>query len=127
MALYSRVYFNIGSEWIYQGETEETSWSVSKFNLQYAQAYQWRVDIYDSETGVTTTGDEWAFTIKNCPASFDLDRPEDYDEEKVWGWDGEDYNWISVYDGFDVVKFGGGRYKQQLVVVGYNTVYFGET
>lgn len=66
-----------------------------------------------------------SFTIHILEEVESLEWPEDrsasYDPDLVWGWDGEKYAWVT----------GGGRYKNQLVIVGHDndgigTVYFGD-
>lgn len=68
MALQSKFYFKIGGQWVYQGTTSDTEWSVLSLDLQYAQTYEWRVDIYDTEGRLLGTGDTWSFaTIFYAP------------------------------------------------------------
>lgn len=128
MATVSKFYFKIGGKWVYQGQTSKTSWSVGTLNLQYAHAYSWRVDVYDTETGGTETGDTWTFTIQNYPTVIDYERPDDYNPDEVWGYNPitETYEWMAIGDTPDITAAGGGRYGQRLVAVGHNVIYFSE-
>jgi hypothetical protein len=127
MAVYSKFYFKIEGEWVYQGNTYGTSWSVSSLDLQYSHAYQWRVDTYDTSTGKTTTGDTWSFTVEEIPTTTDSDdgRPDDYDPDLVYGYYDGEYQWFGNYECPDVFASGGGRYGRQLVAIGHNCIYFG--
>lgn len=79
----------------------------------YATRYYWRIDAVN-ENG-TTTGDEWYFDVEQ---SWLNERLPDYDEDKQWGYSDGEYQWSDDY------VAGGGRYQQQLVVVGHNTIYY---
>ena len=57
------------------------------------------------------------------------DRPITYLSNQVWGWDGSAYSWFTP--GVDVevapiLAAGGGRYKQKFIVIGKDTIYFGD-
>jgi hypothetical protein len=112
----SKVYFN----GIYRGYTEGTQIGVSNWSLRYYKLYNWRIDTYDTETELTTTGDTWVFTTKKSPSSFDNPRPDDYDPDDTWKYEDGDYEWS------DLAVAGGGRYKNRIVVVGHNCLYFGD-
>ena len=87
-------------------------------SLGYYSVYEWRVDT--RESGVTTTGDTWTFISQVSPDFTAYTRKSDYDADKVWqpgtGW-------------VDPTTFefaGGGSYKERVVVVGHNVIYFGD-
>jgi hypothetical protein len=131
MSVISKVYINN----IYQGETEGLSWPLNKIYttpapfghgyylpLPYFNTFTWRVDAYDTNTKLTTTGTDWYFTTKQVP-SLVPSRATNYQPDKVWAWTGTKYDWV---DTPDIILSGGGRYGQNLVVIGNGTVYYGE-
>jgi hypothetical protein len=163
MSITFKVYFN----GVHQADTIHTYYNASCFSLQYYHLYSWRIDTYDTETGMTTTGDTWTFTTKVSPTNFSTLRPDDYRADAVWGWnpagynpttfeytganewvvwntdleeyewftwnsDTEQYEWIETSDPTaaeiftELVAVGGGRYRNRVVVVGHNVVYFGD-
>jgi hypothetical protein len=82
--------------------------------------------VYDSSTGLTTTGDIWVFTTEPSPILINQPRPPDYIPDLIYGYDDIDgWDWYGL-DEIDFAFAGGGRYKQQLVVVGHNKIYFGD-
>jgi hypothetical protein len=124
----SRVYFN----GVFQGQTTGTSWSVSSLGLQYLHLYNWRIDTYDTNTNLSTTGDTWTFTTKQTPTIINYVRPDDYNPDLTWGWnpDTSTYDWN---ENTDLLIAGGGKYQSNLVVIGqdintdgiiyYQTIY----
>lgn len=80
----------------------------------WATRYYWRIDAVN-EAG-TTTGDEWYFDIQR---SYKEERMNYYDPDLKWSYTDGQYQWSDVY------VAGGGRYQQQLIVVGHNVLYFG--
>jgi hypothetical protein len=97
----------LNDEWYFTGEVE-SAW------YPYATRYYWRVDAVN-EAG-TTTGDEWYFDTQY---SWRNERPPDYDATLQWQYTDGSYQWADI----DVA--GGGRYKQNLVIIGHNSIYFG--
>ena len=124
----SKLYFN----GIYQGQTQNLYWVTSTFNLQYGHIYNWRVDVVDTTTNQTTTGDTWAFATKASPSPINFERPPDYPPDKVWAFDPgtNEYAWVETPD---IIVAGGGKYASNLVVIGqdvdingiiyYQTIY----
>lgn len=128
MAIQYKVYFREkGEDWEHQGDTYGTEFIVLDLTLALGtfSIYEWRVDTYDDETELTTTGGTWTFiTVRSASSSYA--RRSDYDPEKVW--DEDTGTWI---DPEDSEITGGGEYKQQLIVVGTDSVgngkiYIGE-
>jgi hypothetical protein len=126
MSVQSKFYFKIDNNWVYQGITSGTTWDVSSLELQYSTAYEWKVDTYDTATELTTSGDTWDFTIETPAPPIDPVRPAEFSEDNVWGRNPEtgDYEWLGM--GTDIAAAGGGRYRKQLIVVGHQTIYFGD-
>ncbi|MFA5158152.1 MAG: hypothetical protein WC451_03150 [Patescibacteria group bacterium] len=110
---------------VYQGETSGTTWDVSEYAFEFDGTYTWRVDTYDTTNELTTTGDDWLFTVKK---NFPEDRPDDYDPTLIYATDGVDpdsLNWSDPYD-FPIERLGGGRYKKQILAIGTNSkIYYG--
>lgn len=107
-----------GNDWDYSNEVSVLYWYL--YNLRPVITYEWRVDTYDEELRLTTTGDTWTFTTSRANR-FPINRPFDYDGDKVFDPDvGEEGEWIAN-DGR-----GGGRYKSRIVVVGHKSIYFGD-
>ena len=88
--------------------------------LDYFSLYEWRVDTYDPVSELTTTGDTWTFISMKSHRFTDFFRPPGYDEDKVWE---PETGWVDI-DSFEYT--GSGRYKNQLVVIGHNCIYFGD-
>jgi hypothetical protein len=55
-----------------------------------------------------------------------LERPKDYDENLVWGYDDRlgIYRWIEPQMAQEIIAVSGSRYHQQLVIIGHKVVYF---
>lgn len=99
----------LNDAWHFHGEVESAYYPCGN-------RYYWRVDAIN-EAG-TTTGDEWFFDIIPCP--WGSKRPPYYNhEDEFWRFEDGEYKWS------DVNVSGGGRYKQQLVAIGHNCVYYG--
>lgn len=124
MAVQYKTYFKIpGGDWVNQENTYETEITISNTTLtllDYYSIYQWRVDTYDDELGLTTTGDTWTF-ISQKPPFTDFNRRSDYDEDLVWNPETGDWDDINDFE-----YTGGGSYKNQIVIVGHGVVYFGD-
>lgn len=116
-----------GLELISEGQTE-LSLTIQGIDygspFGYSKSRAWRIDAVNA--GGTTTGDVWTFRTIHS-SSFPWERPEDYDPDLGWDWDSDDeeYAWQ------DIVTAGGGRYKNQIVAVGFDSdgigaVYFGD-
>jgi len=123
MAIQYKVYFRLwGDSWTYLGNTYETFHIISnelRAALNDFSTYEWRVDTRDDETGLTTTGDTWTFVSDRSDSFTKFDRHTDYDGDKVWQ---PGTGWVDINDfGYT----GGGRHKEQLVVVGHKSIYFG--
>jgi hypothetical protein len=115
------VYFN----GVFQGQTENTYWPVPI--LQYEHIYNWRIDTYNTLTSILTIGDIWTFTTKNSP-SIISNRPSSYDPNLIWGYDpiSGEYAWT---ESSELIISGGGKYQNQLVVIGQDaningTIYY---
>ncbi len=107
MSLEYNVYFREqGDSWVSQGTISDLEWNISEYEFDWYTIYEWRVDVYDTVTELTTTGDTWMLTVQR--SLFYLERRSDYDED----WTG------------DVA--GGGRYNVNVIAVSYNNIYFGE-
>lgn len=104
-----------------QGTTSNLYWDLS-LSLSVFTAYTWRIDTYDTESGIVVAGDTWLFATR-MSNNFPHSRRSDYDSDLVWGWDAvnNEYAWLSSE------LTGGGRYKNQIVVVGRKKIYFGGT
>ncbi len=57
-----------------------------------------------------------------------LNRPQEYKEENIWGYDPvlKIYRWMNMKQGSDILSVSGGRYHQQLIVVGHRCLYYTE-
>lgn len=127
MTIQSKVYINDELQGTVNG-TGEQSWDISEFGLDYYTVYTWRIDTYDTESELTTTGDTWWFLTLPSPlltsgfpySRFDYYADEGYEDLVYDPIDGE---W--EYD-YDVLARGGGRYKNQLVIIGENCIYYGD-
>jgi hypothetical protein len=66
------------------------------------------------------------FTVKKTSRVFWTEKPAESDE-LVWGYDSTSgtYMWLYPDDVPEIIAVGGGRYGQQLVVVGHNCIYYG--
>ena len=106
-------------DWTYLGMTEATSWDISSYDFAFFSSYQWRIDVYDTETELTTEGDPWEFLTKR--SIFGLERRYDYDDDMVWDTFTE--SWVPISS---ITVTGGGRYKNQIVAMGHKCIYFGE-
>lgn len=124
MAIQYQVYLRQqGDNWTHLGNTVDTEWDISGYDFDYFTIYQWRVDTYDTETELTTTGDTWTFTSQRSSA-FASERRSDFDPDLIWSETSEAWYNPNVVD-FAVA--GGGRYKARLIAVGHNSVYFGDS
>ena len=118
------IYFRAqGGAWVLQ-ETitdDSTSHTLSSNILDafsYYSIYEWRVDTRN-DAG-TTTGDTWTFITIPSPYFTDYSRKSDYDADKVWQ---PGTGWVDP----NTFEFaGGGSYKERVVVVGHNVIYFGD-
>lgn len=118
------VYFRAeGGDWVLQetitdDSTSHTMSSDLRASLRYYSVYEWRVDT--RENAVTTTGDTWTFISQVSPDFTDYSRKSDYNADKVWqpgtGW----------VDSNTFEFAGGGSYKERVVIVGHNVIYFGD-
>lgn len=124
MAIQYKVYFRLlGGSWVNVENTFGTEYVISdalQATLSYFSTYEWRVDTYDTETELTTTGDTWTFISMRSPSFTDFDRPTDYDEDKVWE---PGTGWVDIND---LEYTGGGRYKSRIVAVGHKVIFFGD-
>ena len=108
-----------GAEWEYQGTTTDEYWDLSSYTFDDGKKYEWRVDVYDTETDMTTIGDTWSFTTSpififttgGAPASRDVGDTV-YAPEKSWQFVDGEYKWTDLAD----VK-GGGKYQNQLIII----------
>lgn len=89
-------------------------------SLSYYSIYEWRVDTRDPNTLLVTTGDTWTFITQVSPSFTDFTRRSDYDADQVWQ---PGTGWVDI-NSFEFT--GGGRYKGRIVVVGHQTIYFGD-
>ena len=55
-----------------------------------------------------------------------INRPQSYNEDDIWGYDHvlKVYRWMNLEQAASILATGGGRYHQQLVIVGHKCVYF---
>ncbi len=118
------VYFRAqGGAWVLQ-ETitdDSTSHTLSTTVLDafsYYSIYEWRVDTRN-DAG-TTTGDTWTFITIPSPQFTDYTRKSDYNADQVWQ---PGTGWVDP----NTFEFaGGGSYKERIVVVGHQVIYFGD-
>lgn len=125
MAIQYKVYFKTPSDedWIHLEDTFQLFYKLSdelQAVLDYFSIYEWRVDTYDTETELTTTGDTWTFTSDKNYSFTTYTRRSDYDENQVWE---PTVGWVDIED-FEYT--GGGRYNNRFIIVGHNCIYFGE-
>lgn len=127
MAVEYQTYFREqGDDWEYVGAYSVPVAilpTVFPFSTSY-HTYEWRIDVAN-DFGITT-GDTWTFILAASRYLSVTPRWPDYDPEKVW--DEDTGTWI---DPEDSEITGGGEYKQQLIVVGTDSVgkgkiYIGE-
>ncbi len=112
-----------GGAWVLQ-ETitdDSTSYTLSPAilsALSYYSVYEWRIDT--SEAGLTTTGDTWTFITQQSGDYTDYTRRSDYNADQVWQ---PGTGWVDP----NTFEFaGGGSYKERVVVVGHQVIYFGD-
>lgn len=79
--------------------------------------YEWYI-VAKNANG-SATSDTWSF--RTGGGAFDFGRPGDYDADLVW--DIETGDWVDIGD---IEVTGGGRYKQRIIVVGHQVIYFGD-
>ena len=125
MAIQYQVYLKIpGGNWTLIDNTYETELTIPSAVqdlLAYYSIYEWRVDTYDDVSELTTTGDTWTFISQQAPFSYTtFNRRSDYDPNLVWQ---PTVGWVDI-DDFEYT--GGGRLKNQIVVVGHKAIYFGD-
>jgi hypothetical protein len=122
MLLYN-VYIKVPGDldWTYLGQTEDMLWDISAITLAYSGVYQWRVDTYDTETELTTTGDTWSFIVEHSPL-FPYERKSDYNGDELYQYDSE--AWVNPNEYGDTIAFGSGRHRNVLIVVSHGKVYF---
>jgi len=144
MSVISKIYIN----GVYQGDTSGTHWHTNKIYtkpptpfgagyylpLPYFVVMYWRVDTYDTETELTTTGDTWIFTVQNQSSSSDssdihtgpqfeedetgetLGEPIVYErpteaEDRGYVWDSLLEEWVEDYEPDESWKFVDGEYQ----------------
>jgi hypothetical protein len=96
-----------------------TSFSLSGLiPFDYRTIYYWRID--SKNVDGTTTGDEWKFTSIQSPWFMLMERRSDYNPNQVWQ---PTVGWVDIED-FEYT--GGGRFKNRVVVIGHNVIYFGD-
>lgn len=130
------IYFRTsGGAWVlYDTITDDnTEYTLSSTILdafEYYSIYEWRVDTYDPDTELTTTGDTWTFITDIGEWWTSFTRRSDYDADvadKVWqpgtGWI-DIANWTDAA-GYDFEYTGGGRFKNRVLVIGHKVLYFG--
>lgn len=88
--------------------------------FDYSQYRAWRIDAIND--GGTTTGNTWVFST-GFWLSYPPQRLSNYDNIEDSIWDIDSQAWT---DDPDYLVAGGGRYKNQIVVVGHSCIYFGE-
>lgn len=91
--------------------------------LDYYAIYEWRVDTYDPETELTTTGDTWTFISEPDLRWSGHGRRSDYDTDAVYNkvWQ-PGVGWVDI----NSLEFtGGGRFKNRILVIGHKVLYFG--
>lgn len=107
-----------GGEWEFQGMTTSEYWDVSSYAFDDGKKYEWRVDVYDTGTDLTTTGSTWAFTISpvfifttsNTTPTRNVGDTI-YEPDKSWQFVDGEYKWVDLAD----VK-GGGKYQNNLLI-----------
>jgi hypothetical protein len=57
-----------------------------------------------------------------------VNRPQEYNSNYVWGYDSvlNIYRWINPQSSQDILAIGGGRYHNQLIIVGHKCIYYKE-
>jgi hypothetical protein len=125
MTIQYQVYFKIpDGDWLNLENTYNTEITLSDdvlSLLSYFSVYQWRVDTYDTESELTTTGDTWEFISQKSPKFTNNIRRSDYNWDYVWNPIIGDWDDINDFD-----YTGGGRYKSRIIAIGHNCVYFGD-
>lgn len=139
MSILSKVYIND----IYQGYSSgagDKTWNFSQIYtsdyplgggyylpMGYKTQFKWRVDTYDTVTELTTTGTDWYFTTKSqstssaVPDRDSVNFPDStYNPDLNWTFEDGEYKWTTTQD-----IVGGGRWGQQIIVIGFNSVYYG--
>lgn len=145
MAIQSKLYFRKwpSGDWNYQGlltGTGEQSFNLSDFadwnewedwddenHFWSGYKYEWRIDTYDTETGLTTTGDTWNFitpiTRKWWHGRFYNFSPELFFQQSADDGAGD---WVDAGD-LDLYEMDAGRLKRNLIVVNsQGDIYYGE-
>jgi hypothetical protein len=78
MSITSKVYKFQSGAWVHIGDTSGTSMSTGLTSADRGKIFFWRVDTYDTDTELTTTGDVWVFWLTPSP-SFTTFTLNDYD------------------------------------------------
>jgi len=123
MTLQYSTYFKVpDGEFELIGFSENVEFDISDLvsSLAYNTLYEWRVDVHDDETDLTTTGDVWGFYTQPDP-DIVYPRIRGYNPNQVW--DVFTQSWVDMAS-FDYT--GGGRLLNRVVVVGHNCVYYGD-
>ncbi len=129
MAIQYKVHKFVDSAWVLQGTTSGLSWPINSSLTDYGSIQLWRVDTYDTETELTTTGDTWVFTVETFnyfieSSSEPAERPTLYDGGLIYISDGSAYDWFDPALYPDFLAVGGGRYRKQLVAIGHEKIFF---
>lgn len=99
-------------------ETTNLSYSLLS-RLGESRGYSWRVDAKD-DNGNIAKGDVWTFSTRGY---FVGSRPDGYDSNLAWQ---EDPDNPGIWGWFDLETTGGGRFKDQVVVIGHGVIYYGD-
>jgi hypothetical protein len=107
-------------ETIINDSTSHALSSAVRDSLSYYSIYEWRIDTRDPDTLLVTTGDTWTFISIQSPWFILMERRSDYNPNQVWQ---PTVGWVDIED-FEYT--GGGRFKNRVVVIGHNVIYFGD-
>lgn len=131
MSIQSKLYFRKwpSSDWLLQGTTTgtgEQSFDLLDFEdwsdwedwngincLQSGYKYEWRIDTYNTETGLTTTGDTWSFITPITRIWFHR-RYFNFDANYFWQQSTED--WLDEGE-LELYEMDAGRLKRNLIAV----------
>ncbi len=132
--------YNIFINGVYQGTTSELYWNIYKIYtvspldpfpegyylpMPFSTAFIWRVDTYDTETDLTTVGDNWLFTTEpqpTFPPFIDEKPPVEGNTQWIPNPTGEADagDWEEIEDDFELYFAGGGRYRKRTVVITFD-------
>ncbi len=145
MSVLSKIYKWDGEEWELIGTTSGTTYPTGFDVFDSGKIIFWRVDTYDTETDLTTTGDIWVFWLAPLLTwSYDFTLTGyNADLAAEAGWtptgflidgnnlipiSGQEWQFIDGEWQWSAVQniYGGGRYQNKTVVFSHKKIFIEE-